>query len=155
MTKEYVAGFLFDDSLSRVLLIKKNRPEWQAGKLNGVGGKIEFGENALQAMTREFKEETGVTVGFWNPFAVLKGKNGTWDVNFFHAVSSQKMSGVRNMTDELLIVSEVRKVLLLSTLPACLPNVCWLVRMALNDIQGIDLCTLFTVCELESRECQR
>jgi 8-oxo-dGTP pyrophosphatase MutT (NUDIX family) len=28
-----------------VLLIEKQKPAWQRGKLNGVGGKIEPGEN--------------------------------------------------------------------------------------------------------------
>lgn len=54
----YVVGFLFSEDESRVLLVLKNRPAWQEGKLNGVGGKIEAGETPLQAMEREFKEET-------------------------------------------------------------------------------------------------
>jgi 8-oxo-dGTP pyrophosphatase MutT (NUDIX family) len=54
----YVVGFLFSEDESRVLLVWKNRPAWQDGKLNGVGGKIEAGETPLQAMEREFKEET-------------------------------------------------------------------------------------------------
>jgi len=54
----YVVGFLFSEDQSRVLLVWKNRPAWQNGKLNGVGGKIEAGETPLQAMEREFKEET-------------------------------------------------------------------------------------------------
>ncbi len=42
--KTMVAGFLFDESRERVVLIKKQKPEWQSGRLNGVGGKIEPGE---------------------------------------------------------------------------------------------------------------
>ena len=57
--KTYVAGFLFSPDRSRVLLIRKNRPAWQAGKLNGLGGKIEPGETPPQAMRREFREEQG------------------------------------------------------------------------------------------------
>lgn len=48
-----------------VLLIEKQRPEWQKGRLNGVGGKIEPGEADSSAMIREFAEETGLmTYGF-------------------------------------------------------------------------------------------
>lgn len=56
----YVVGFMFNSDRSRVLLIEKNRPAWQAGKLNGVGGKLEDGEDPNFAMAREFREETGI-----------------------------------------------------------------------------------------------
>ena len=59
--KNYVMGLIYDD-IGRVLLIKKNRPKHQVGKWNGVGGKIEEGENPLQAMTREIKEETNLDI---------------------------------------------------------------------------------------------
>ena len=58
--KRYVIGFMFDNSMENVCLIQKNRPGWQAGKLNGVGGHIEPGEFPIDAMVREFCEETGV-----------------------------------------------------------------------------------------------
>ena len=52
--KEYVVGFMFSEE------ILKNKPDWQAGRLNGVGGKVEPNEYPDQAMVREFEEETGV-----------------------------------------------------------------------------------------------
>lgn len=61
----YVLGLLFSEDASRVLLVWKNRPAWQNGKLNGIGGKIEPGETPLQAMDREFVEET-YFVGYAN-----------------------------------------------------------------------------------------
>lgn len=64
----FVLGFLFSEDGSRVLLVWKNRPAWQNGKLNGVGGKIEPGETPLQAMKREFLEET-YFVGYTNKSA--------------------------------------------------------------------------------------
>src|SRR5687767_2261708 len=56
-----------------VLLVRKARPEWQAGLLNGIGGKIQHlpirpqdtelrWESSLEAMRREFTEETGLSV---------------------------------------------------------------------------------------------
>lgn len=43
------------------MTIKKNRPAWQAGRKNGVGGKVEEVDWCLEeAMRREFQEETGV-----------------------------------------------------------------------------------------------
>ena len=38
-----VVGFAFTEDRRSVILIRKNRPEWQAGRLNGVGGHIEPG----------------------------------------------------------------------------------------------------------------
>ena len=40
----YVLGFLFRDNCTSVVLIRKDKPRWQAGLLNGVGGKINDGE---------------------------------------------------------------------------------------------------------------
>lgn len=55
----YVLGFAFDDN--KVLLIRKTKPKWQAGRLNGVGGKVEaFDKDYLAAMVREFHEETDI-----------------------------------------------------------------------------------------------
>ncbi|MEM4762187.1 MAG: 8-oxo-dGTP diphosphatase, partial [Thermofilum sp.] len=45
-----------------VLLIRKKRGFGQ-GKYNGVGGKVEQGENLVDAARREVLEEVGVKVG--------------------------------------------------------------------------------------------
>lgn len=64
---QYVLGFMFNEAESKVILIFKNRPAWQAGKLNGIGGKIEEGETPIQAMNREFAEETGFIAKHYVP----------------------------------------------------------------------------------------
>jgi len=50
-----VVGFCFTLNQQLVVLILKNKPEWQRGKLNGVGGKIKIDtdESPLDAMVRE------------------------------------------------------------------------------------------------------
>lgn len=65
---------MFDDDMENVVLIKKNRPEWQKGKLNGVGGKIENNETPLYAMIREFQEETGCKTesSIWHHVCTLR-----------------------------------------------------------------------------------
>ena len=45
----YCAGFLFDPEKELVVLIEKQKPAWQKGKLNAVGGKIEQGETPLRS----------------------------------------------------------------------------------------------------------
>ena len=59
-TTKYVLGFAFNKGCTEVLLIEKKRPNWMVGKLNGVGGHIEDGETPIDAMVREFKEETNL-----------------------------------------------------------------------------------------------
>ncbi len=84
----YVVGFAFDDD-ENVALVRKKRPEWQKGYLNGVGGKIEEGESSRAAMVREFEEETGLGVPEheWEQFVAMQGnseqESGEWSVAFF------------------------------------------------------------------------
>jgi 8-oxo-dGTP diphosphatase len=99
--KEYVVGFLHDEE--SVVLICKNRPEWQDGLLNGVGGKVEFGESQKAAMIREFGEETGVYIGEWDHFATLVGPQAR--IYCYAAFSTDNsIEFVRTMTDEKIAV---------------------------------------------------
>lgn len=73
MKKLYVLGFAFTPK-GEVVLIQKQTPDWQKGKLNGVGGRIEPRDwLTVDAMAREFREETGVATGTaqWHEFARL------------------------------------------------------------------------------------
>jgi 8-oxo-dGTP diphosphatase len=94
--QEYVTGFLFTLDKRRVVLIRKNKPEWQKGKWNGVGGKIEAGETPLEAMQREFSEEAGVEITDWKEFAVISGDD--YKVYFFSAYDI--LPETKTMTDE-------------------------------------------------------
>lgn len=73
--KLYVLGFLFSEDKERVLLIEKNRPEWQKGLLNGIGGKIEIDEKPFEAMNRECEEECGLKNIYWEQYATLIGND--------------------------------------------------------------------------------
>lgn len=84
----YVTGFLFATTprLRWVALILKNRPAWQAGLLNGIGGKVEPEDGSLEAaMVREFREESGIAsfVTDWHRFALVVSKRSR--VHFFRA----------------------------------------------------------------------
>jgi 8-oxo-dGTP diphosphatase len=58
---------------NKILLIHKDRPEWQKGRINYVGGKVEDGESYEQAAIRELKEETGIDVDEVVPCGQIKG----------------------------------------------------------------------------------
>lgn len=108
MAKEYVAGFYFFLGKGNVLLIRKNRPEWQRGLLNAIGGKVEPNETYHEAMIREFKEETGWTTSIksWHNFADLKFTNA---LVHFYACQSDRPSPdlITSPTDEELVVFPV------------------------------------------------
>jgi len=69
-----VVGFAFSDDVTGVLLMTKNRPDWQKGLLNGIGGKIEDGETPAYAMSREAREEAGLELE-WIHKGVMRGTN--------------------------------------------------------------------------------
>ena len=122
--KKYVAGFLFDINKEKVVLIKKNRPDWQMGFLNAVGGSVEFGESSLDAMKREFKEETNVEINDWEHFASVE--KGDFIVDFFRAFS-EKYLDVRSVTDEKVNIYEVKSISDLKIID----NLNWLIPLGL------------------------
>jgi 8-oxo-dGTP diphosphatase len=127
--KTHTAGFIFDHTLENVLLIHKLRPEWQNGKLNGIGGKIEPGESSLDCIVREIKEETDLTTekNKW----IYAGKNTApeWSVDFYayHLTNSSYIP--TSVTDEKVGWYS------LSNLPSNLiPNLEWLIPLAKNKL---------------------
>jgi 8-oxo-dGTP diphosphatase len=122
---EYVVGFRIDPNKGRVVLVRKEKPAWQRGFLNGVGGKIEEGETPEQAISREFWEEAGVEVTDWEKTIVLTGEK--FQVSFFRSFGD--VESVRAMTDEKIVVHHIGD---LSAL-AVIPNLRWLIPMQLDD----------------------
>lgn len=57
--QKYTVVILFNDDGSKVLLQKKDRTVF-AGKLNGVGGKVEYDEQPVNGAFREVLEKTSL-----------------------------------------------------------------------------------------------
>lgn len=123
---EYVAGFLFSPDLESVVLIRKNKPEWQKGLLNGIGGKIEPGEATWEAMRREFKEEAGLDIEKWIKFCEV-GVEGDYKVYFFYA-TSPNYEDVMSMTDEKVQVIDSA----LKPHTKVIKNLFWLIPLAID-----------------------
>lgn len=133
MRQDYVVGFAFSADRSKVVLIKKNRPAWQAGKLNGVGGKVDPGETTIAAMAREFFEETGVKTleTDWHYFTKIVGQNG--DVSCFRLFNDIALTATTSSDEAVMIVDtkldDIRR--------TGLSNVAWLLGIALDEAQPI------------------
>lgn len=125
---EYVAGLLFSEDKRHVALVRKNRPEWQAGRLNAIGGKIEPGEAPYQAMRREFIEETGVDRYDWKRFAVLTGEH--FVVHFYAAFNTEALKAAQTKEDEEIEHWYVPTVLNDTSL---MPNLRVMIPLALDD----------------------
>lgn len=123
----YVLGFAFNDAF--VLLIEKKRPKWQAGRLNGVGGHIEENETPLDAMVREFREETGLhtTASQWEEYATMKSHD--WECVCFRSRNEFDIGYARKMTDEKPVAVNMHTLGLYNTLS----NVPWLVGLAMDN----------------------
>lgn len=121
----YVVGFLFNTALDTVVLIQKQKPAWQCGRFNGVGGKIEDGESPKAAMRREFKEETGLDVADWRVFCRLMGDK--FSVHCFTAIGDT--SKVRTMETEEVVAVPLS---VLDRTPV-IPNLRWLIPLALDN----------------------
>ena len=124
----YVLGFAFSEDLSKVVLIKKARPAWQAGKLNGVGGKVEKDETLQDAMTREFREEAGVEIKSWKKLGVMSGDN--WEVWVF-ASYHNNLKKVLSQTDEMVGVYHVPSIIAGNY--ETISNLPWLLTVALDQ----------------------
>jgi len=137
--QEYVVGFLFDPEFQVVALIEKKRPDWQAGRLNGIGGKIEEGETAAEAMEREFQEETGHLVAEWKWHAYCQmeqrpsaGSPGAL-VQVFMAVGD--LTKLESPTDERVMLFRV-----VALPPNVLENLKWLIPLALDHTVSYTEC---------------
>lgn len=126
----YVAGLLFSPSGSTVVLVEKDRPTWQAGCLNAVGGKIEPGETPTEAMRREFREEAGLDIAEWAPVAVLTGD--TFEVHFF-STRDERYIDARTMESERICRCGVQWVLNPFDCPHLIPNLRVIIPLALDD----------------------
>jgi len=129
---------MFDSSMSNVALIRKQKPAWQAGLLNGIGGKIESGETAAEAMAREFKEEAGLDIprNQWKKFCFMVGTNNDGlDFSVDCYFCKGDLSQLRSMEAEQIEL--VESALIATDGYKTIGNVPWLVALAVDFGKGI------------------
>jgi 8-oxo-dGTP diphosphatase len=134
----YVVGLLFSTSRDRVVLIRKLRPERLMGRWNGVGGKVESGEDPIHALHREFEEETGVATHHleWHEFARLERDAS---VVWFFSATGDVIDSVRTERDE-----EVRVFRIASLPRSIVADLRWILPLA-RRVEEIDRLHRYTV----------
>ena len=145
MATRYVLGFAFTPDLKQVVLVTKgdrSNVPGHAGKLNGVGGKVETIETPDEAMQREGWEEAGLEPrGKWSSFGNLHGTanvrnlNGDempvpYEIRLFACLAF----GIKFQDgDEPARVYDVKE--LANEDARLTPNMLWLVHMALRHMR--------------------
>ena len=132
INSNYVLGFAFNEEETHIALIRKNKPEWQKGKLNGIGGKIESEEIAYDAMIREFAEETGIFIYNWEKFGRIyenNENNNSFQVYLFKSfISNVILNKLESKTEEIVSILPIKDI----PYSVCIPNLSWLIPLALH-----------------------
>jgi len=105
--QQYACVALYDRQ-GYFLCVRKERPDWQRGKLNLPGGKVEPNETPHRAALRELYEETGIEAPSHEvrmPAHYLRLiKGGQWEVNFYKSeVANIHRLHKQQRTDEKLV----------------------------------------------------
>lgn len=101
--KKYVVGLVFDNT-KRVMLIKKNRPDWQKGYFNGVGGEIKQNEKPIDAIKRECKEESDLYINNWTEYKKTIFDNGVVLYYYCSLITEKKLNEFKSKTDEIISI---------------------------------------------------
>lgn len=130
--KNYSIGFIFTQDIKHVLLIQKKRPEWQKGKFNGIGGRIEEGENPLDCIVREVFEETTLKIPHdsWLHFGAITNVDKT-QLSLFCCIYQGVPDDAKTNTDE-----QIAWVDALALPEKMMSNLRWLIPLAIDVLQN-------------------
>src|SRR6478609_3740306 len=120
-----------------VLLVRKSHPDWQSGRMNGVGGAVEEGETPLACAQREFEEETGIGApDDIREFCVLEDSQV---IVHFYSGSLPDTGDIKSMIPATNDIGEALEFCSLSNIQdyadssEFIDNLCWLIPMAFYD----------------------
>lgn len=127
-------AFIFNQSLDRVILIQKQRPSWQKGLWNGLGGKVEPRENLLECVKREVHEESGLDISQASWYQMADMSSQTWRVGVLATdMATNNLPPVVSATGEDVNWFETTR------LPQVVDNLIWLIPLCQNRLQNPDL----------------
>ncbi len=140
--QEYIIGFMFNELMTQVLLIKKEHgPKCVVGRWNGIGGHQED-ETPIQGQVREFFEETGVktTEDEWRPFTKLQGED--FIVHCFWGRSNRAMRQAKTVTEEEVRVFLTNRAGLHNLMRPLAPNLHWMIPFLMDRSTKNYLCVV-------------
>jgi 8-oxo-dGTP diphosphatase len=120
----FVLALLYSADLQRVVLMRRTRPAWQAGRVNALGGRLLSGESAAAAARREVREECGVDVGDW--LEVLVWEDAEYRMHVMRGISDRARDA-RTLEDQEVFLADVN-----ALPPTVIDNLRWLVPLALD-----------------------
>lgn len=128
----YVLGLVFSKDLKKILLIKKEHPNWQKGKLNGIGGHVEKFENEKCAIIRELEEEADIASNDndWKEFAVLEGSEFSVTCYLSNTIYFEDFI---SKTDEIVSIYNVNDII--SGVYESIENLKWLILLAVDKLE--------------------
>lgn len=135
--QEYTLGFMFSADLREVLLIRKDHPDWQRRRLNGIGGKSDPSRDTIFEMVREFNEEAVSNGKFltdkddWNQFAIIRNEKNTFKLHCFMATSRWRISNYVAADSNREQVFSVDPLNLPQNI---VPNCRWLIPLAMTAL---------------------
>ncbi|WP_418185419.1 NUDIX domain-containing protein [Aliarcobacter vitoriensis] len=94
----YVVGIITDGK--KILLLKKNNPDWQKGLYNAVGGKVELESTPLQTIIKDCKDKIGLDIINWKEVDSVLLPNGIELTYFFAILEENDINKAQSLTDE-------------------------------------------------------
>jgi ADP-ribose pyrophosphatase YjhB (NUDIX family) len=117
---QYVCCYV--ENQGKVLLIEKRKPAWQLGKYNLPGGKIEEGETAAEAATRELFEEANLQAIQATTIGRITGDD--WDVYVVRCVTPHPERLHQKTSERVFwmpLLTAIRSTLLIPNLRLIIP----------------------------------
>lgn len=138
----YVCGFVFDKEISNLILVRKLRPMYQRGKLNGIIDVMTDDDpDPISAMERVAFEKLGVPVPLWFQFNVERFEDAV-TIHYFIALNDEAVQKVESLGEpdpKVHNAAEPVQVYKLSQVPymEAVPSLQYLIAMAVTKLVRI------------------